>query len=193
MDEYILLENHFFLILSLKNIHRQPVYIKELQIIAQGDSLASAHEDLVRKKEAYLSQMKEAGKLDSLPEASTPPTLAQKLFKQEIALFISKSLIAGFIFLLILNFAVNKIDRIITLKATTLPKKILWQLEEDIDFLANKKISPERIEKLRNNLSKTIKKIQPLLGELSSTTNSKPDIEKNPSLESKPKNSLASE
>ena len=173
--------------------------IKELHIIAQGDSLASAHEELLSKKNVLLKEMEEAGKLDSLPEPVTPPTLAQKLFKQEIALFLSKSLIAGFIILLILTFAVNKIDHILTLKAETiatsakiLPKKILWQLEAEIYNFANKDISPERIRKFKKSLSVVIKKLQPITEELGLVIISKPNTEETPSIKNKPQNSPVS-
>lgn len=175
------------------------LHIKELHIIAQGDSLAEAHEKLLIKKKAFLKEIEEAGELDSLPEPVTPPTSAQKLFKQEIALFLSKSLVAGFVALLILTFAINKIDHVLTLKSETitasakiLTKKILWYLEAEIYNFSNRDISPERIQKFKKSLSLVIKKLQPITEELGFVIVSKPNTEETPPIKSKPQNSLVS-
>jgi hypothetical protein len=146
-------------------------YIKELQIISTGNTIESAHQELVRKKGALLKEFEDAGSLVKLPIPST--TTTQDVKVRDIGLFAIKSLILGFTVILMVSFASNKISQGLTSKAMSLksllrdsPIRITRGLEREINHAAQLDIPPERIEVVRSNLRKLVKQLKPFAEEI---------------------------
>lgn len=145
-------------------------YIKELQIISTGNTIESAHQELLRKKNELLKEFEDAGSLVTLPIPST--TTTQEVKVRKIGLFAIKSLILGFIVILIVSFAGNKINQSLVSKTLKLksflrdsPPIIIRRLEQEINNAAPLDIPPKRMEIVRNNLRKLVKQFKPIAEE----------------------------
>jgi len=149
-------------------------HIKELQIIASGDTIESAHSELLRKKSDLIKDFEEAGSIFKLPLPSSDKTEKQTAIKaRETGFFAIKALTAGFILVLVISFAGNKLNQQATSKAQILkqflresPAKIARGLEQELYNAGSSELSAERKEKIRENLRILVKQIQPFVEEL---------------------------
>jgi hypothetical protein len=157
-------------ILSSKN-GRYFFHIKELQIIASGDTIESAHNKLLEKKNEVIKVFEEAGSLFKLPPPFSGQTPNQTNLKaRETGFFAIKALIAGFIFVLVISFLGVKInERIIPnlksyIKSST--PKIGRFLEQEIYSTSRVELSEEKKEKIKEHLRVIVSQIKPFVDEL---------------------------
>ncbi len=149
-------------------------HIKELQIIASGDTIESAHNKLIIKKNALIKEFEEAGSIFKLPPPSSSQTENPTNLKaRETGFFAIKALIAGFILVMLISFIANKITDQVTAKTLSLksflrdsPSKIVLGLERELNQASENELSDIRKEKIRKNLQVLVKQIKPFAEEL---------------------------
>ncbi|MBT5551169.1 MAG: hypothetical protein HOJ79_11920 [Nitrospina sp.] len=149
------------------------LYIHELQLIAQGDNLDSAYNELNRIKDERIKSFEMAGILDKLPAPSQSAQQKENaLRRKDMGLFLLKILSAGFMFVLIINFAGTKINNAVVaapekIKSAVkeLPRQIALELEYQVHNAAETEISQDRGRKIRSSLRTLGKNIKPYLDE----------------------------
>jgi len=152
------------------------LYIHELQLVAQGDSLESAYKELEQSKEERIKSFEMAGILDKLPVPSQD--LQQKesaLRKKNTGLFALKVLATGFMLVLIINFTGTKVNNALSaapakIKSAVkeLPRQIAQELEYQAHNAAEVEISQERKEKIRSSLRTLGKNLRPYIDDFKS-------------------------
>lgn len=149
-------------------------YIKELQIIASGGTLESAHKELIRKKKDLIQEFDEAGSIFKLPLPSSGQTEKQTATKvRETGFFVIKALTAGFVLILVISFLGNKVNHQITAKTLTLknfirssPTKIMRGLEQELYKASESELSDKRKQEIRKNIQRLVVQIKPFAEEL---------------------------
>ena len=149
-------------------------YLKELQIIAKGDTIGAAHNELLRKKNEVIKEFEEAGSMFQLPPPSLGQTEQQTAIKaRETGFFAIKALTVGFILILIISFMGNKINQQVTSKAQGLksflresPSKIARGLEQELYNANETELSDEIKIRIRKNLQILVKQIKPFMEDL---------------------------
>ena len=148
-------------------------YIEELQIIAAGDTIEAAHHELLRKKNELIKEFDEAGSLIKLPRPSSNLNQDKGRAVRETGLFAIKALILGFIVVLMISFAGNKVSQGLSAKTLSFksflrdtPAKVARGLEQQLDNMDKGDTTPERIEAIRKNLKNLVMQFRPLAEEL---------------------------
>ena len=168
-------------VIVTKKADKYILYINELQLIASGDSLDFAYQELNRKKVELLKEFEEAG-----PGINPPPPSSHLLNgentarRKDIGVFTLKTLIACFVLILVINFASNKINSEIAtvplkIKAILkdLPRQIAKEMEYQLHNAAEMELAPEKKRKIKKSLQTINNNLRPFLKDLerdSSTT-----------------------
>jgi len=150
------------------------LYIGELQLIASGDTLDSAYHQLSVKKAERLKEFSEAGFLTKLPPpGQDSPTQGISIKRKETGVFIIKSLVAGFMFIMVIIFTGNTLKSILSsypqkIKTTLkeLPRQFLREMEYELHNAAELELSAARQEKIKASIKVVGKNIKPYLNEL---------------------------
>jgi hypothetical protein len=154
-----------------KKADRYILYINELQLIATGDNLEAAYQELNRKKEERLKDFEEAGLGISLPPPNSHlPNEENAARNKDIGIFILKTLVAGFVFILVITFASNKINNIfaaapqkIKLVLKDLPRQIANEMEFQLHNAAEMELTLERKRKIKKSLHMVNNNIRPFI------------------------------
>jgi len=165
-------ENYDFDAVLGKRGGRYYFYISELQVIAEGETVESAYQEMLRKKSERIDELRQAGRLEDLPAPG-------KMFREPgfdrrgFGMFALKSLVVGFILMLLVTFAGNTAGNMIASGVTSgkfyvnrLPLELLNRMEDEIIRLAQEDASPEEQEELRRSLRILVNRLEPYADEI---------------------------
>ncbi|MBT5632350.1 MAG: hypothetical protein HOJ13_06435 [Nitrospina sp.] len=149
-------------------------YVNELQLIASGETLDSAYHQLNLMKDERIREFEEAGFLEKLPPPTqNSATLSVSIKRKETGIFIIKSLVAGFMFIMVIIFTGNTLKSILSsypqkIKTTLkeLPRQFLREMEYELHNAAELELSAARQEKIKASIKVVGENIKPYLNEL---------------------------
>jgi|ETNmetMinimDraft_12_1059888.scaffolds.fasta_scaffold239923_1 hypothetical protein len=147
-------------------------YVRELQLIAEGETVELAYQELIRKKGERLDEFEKAGGLAQAPEPGQEDR-ESKFDRKGFGMFVLKSLVVGFILILVITFAGNTAKNMIVSSAASargyanvLPLKLFNKLEQEILRQAQEEVSPEEQEKIKQSIKIIVNRLKPYAKEL---------------------------
>lgn len=163
-------------VLSVRN-NKYYLYISELQLVASGDTLDSAYKQLNTKREERIKEFSEAGFLAKLPPpGQNSPNQEISIKRKETGIFVIKSLVVTFMFIMVIVFAGNTLSKIavsypqkVKTALQNLPQQFLREMEYELHNAAKIELSPTRQEKIKTSIRAVARQIKPYLDELSLT------------------------
>lgn len=154
--------------------------IPELSLVAEGDTVESAHKDLLARKELLFRQLADADSLDMLRPANNTPW--SKTSQKRLTMFLAKTVIIAAVSVwaavIVLWFAGKVAKSTIhhaqtSLAATIqsardLPKSMLRNLEDKLmkEAQATASLSEEDKKKMRETQEQQLKALRSLVGKL---------------------------
>lgn len=148
--------------------------IRELGLTVKGDTLDSAYQDLLKKKEELILKFEEADNLEELPAPASAPRIKEGVAFRELGLFSAKMAIGAVVIAALIAFAGNRVNSTINHNLSRLKTEVDEmvsgkpgrKLEKELHRAVNHEIAPERREKIIKSIRVLVKRCQPFIKEL---------------------------
>lgn len=138
-------------------------YIRELHIPASGDTLDSAYKELMRKKDELIKELEETDSLDELPHPVSKASAKHGFDLKNFGMFSLKTLIVGLVCGIILAFAGNKLNTVVSKIGSVNPGNIL---EQELYRAVDHEIDPVRQKKIIKSIRAIVKRLKPFVDEI---------------------------